>query len=110
MAGRGKPSGAKELAETLRNAARRAIRGLDDDGVPLSTLIKDAIKKSPLDAIRALASLIPKNIEVSHRSADPFDDLTDEELDSFIAEARVLAKGREKPALPAGTSEPDVVH
>ena len=107
---RGRPNGAKELAETLRNAARRAIRGLEEDGTPLSEILKNAIKERPLLAIKALSTLVPKQLEVEHRDRDPFAEMSDDELDAFVANARVLLAGRETAEGTQGAEVPSSLH
>ena len=84
MAGRGRPKGSHDIAPMIRGAFIRAVKGLEDDGKPLSSLIREELENNPLATLKAMAAFNPKESNVTQRNtADPVD-YTDEELMEII--------------------------
>ena len=84
-------------------AARNKLQGgflnalADDFDVHGKQAIADAREKDPMGYIKAIASLMPKQVEQSQ----PLDDLTDAELTAGIA----LLRGRLSPGAREGAGE-----
>lgn len=60
MAGRGRPKGSHDIAPMIRGAFIRAVKGLEDDGIPLSTLIRQELEKNTLATIKTMATFCPE--------------------------------------------------
>lgn len=97
MAGRGRPKGSHDIAPMIRGAFIRAVKGLEDDGKPLSTLIREQLENNPLATLKAMAAFNPKESNVTQRETRDLIEYTDEELTEMIAESRekiaTLTKG-----------------
>lgn len=80
MAGRRR--GSKDVAPMVRGAFVRAVKGLEDDGRPLSTIIREQLEEHPLHTLKVISSFVPKELEMT---IDDATDLSDAELDEAIA-------------------------
>ena len=80
MAGRGRPKGSHDIAPMIRGAFIRAVKGLEDDGKPLSSLIREQLENNPLATLKAMAAFNPKESNVTQREITDVTQLTDAEL------------------------------
>ena len=56
--------GHKDVAPQIRGAFKRAVRMLEDDGKPLSLLIKEHLESDFVPTLKAISSFCPKELEV----------------------------------------------
>ncbi len=107
MAARGRPTGARDR---LRN---NFLSALADDFKENGVAAIQAMRvQDPSGYVRAIASLMPKEMDVNHQ-VNPIEQLTDEQLSQLVdATERFLAQGgsAEGAGDPVEPEEPGVVH
>ena len=71
----GKPKGAKSVSPLIREAFFQAVDELEKEGQPLSRILKQQLKKKPLETLRAVSAFSPKekNIEFNSGAVDYVD-------------------------------------
>lgn len=84
---RGRPTGARDR---LRNNFLAALA--DDFKAHGVDAIKDMREKDPSGYIRAIASLMPKEMDITHQ-VDPMEQLTDEQLQRIVDAANRIVGG-----------------
>lgn len=107
MAGRGRPTGARDR---LRNNFLAALA--DDFKVNGEAAIKAMRENDPSGYVRAIASLMPKEMDVTHQ-VSPLEQLSDEQLAAIVdATERFLAQGAGDSGVheKAEPQEPAAVH
>ena len=72
---KGKPKGAKSIAPLIREEFFKAVDELEKEGQPLSHILKQQLKKKPLETLRAVSAFSPreKNIEFDSGAIDYVD-------------------------------------
>ncbi len=100
MAGKGRPKGSHDVAPMIRGAFMRAARMVEEEGKPLSEIIKEQLIDKPLETLRTMASFTPKEVDVTTRKGvTDVGDLTDPELEQLSSlAASILNRGREEEA------------
>lgn len=107
MASRGRPTGARDR---LRNNFLAALA--DDFREHGTAAIQKMRETDPSGYVRAIASLMPKEMDVTHQ-VNPLEQLTDEQLAAVVdAAERYLAAGAGGAGdeAPAGPQEPAAIH
>lgn len=61
----------KDVAPTIRGAWIRAVKQLDNEGKPLSTLLKAAIEKDVLASLKAIQGFVPKELLLGESEENP---------------------------------------
>ena len=71
----GRPKGAKSISPIIRQAFIDAVDELRSEGNPLSKILKQQMKKHPLQTLRAVSYFSPKekNIEFESGAVDYLD-------------------------------------
>ena len=54
----------RDVAPMIRGAFKRAVLLLEEEGKPLSTIIKDQLEENPLGTLQALKGFVPKELDV----------------------------------------------
>ena len=88
-----RPKGSHDVAPMIRGAFKRAAKMLEQEGKPLSVLIKKHLEDDTLSTLKAMASYIPKEHNVTQRTVGSVSDLTDAELDQLKSLAITLLGG-----------------
>ena len=60
----------KQVAPMIRGAFIRAVKGLEDGGRPLSTIIKEQLEEDPLGTLRAVGYFVPKELMATTEDED----------------------------------------
>lgn len=96
----------------IRGAFIRAAKGLEDDGRPLSKIIREQLEESPLATLRTMASFVPKEqkLDVTNRTVHSVSELTDAELEQLKSLAVALTGGDGADAEEAGEEQSANVH
>ena len=88
-----RPKGSHDIAPMIRGAFKRAAKMLEQEGKPLSLLIKKHLEEDTLATLKAMASYAPKDLNVTQRTVGSVSDLTDAELDQLKSLAVTLLSG-----------------
>ena len=80
--GGNKGAGSKDVAPMIRGAFKRAVLMLEDEGKPLSTLVKESLEDNFRDTLRAISSFTPKELEITEMPAK-LGDMNEEQLDQL---------------------------
>lgn len=91
-----RPKNTADIAPMIRGAFIRAAKGLEDDGKPLSEVIRQELEQRPLETLRVMASFMPKETKVSgkleHDHKHTLEQLpkTNEWIEQFTVEGEVI--------------------
>lgn len=61
----------KDVAPTIRGAFIRAVKGLEDDGRPLSDMVRESLESDFTGTLRAISSFVPKEHLVGGDDENP---------------------------------------
>lgn len=92
----------QQIAPMIRGAFIRAAKALEEDGRPLSDIIREELQTRPLDTLKAIASFVPKEMLIEADITTQLGELTDEALASEISR---LIRSTEAFGVLAGTPE-----
>lgn len=79
-----RPKGTADIAPMIRGAFIRAAKMLEEDGKPLSLIIKDQLEERPLDTLKAISSFVPKEMLIDADITTQLDELSEAGLDAEI--------------------------
>lgn len=84
-----RPKGSHDIAPQIRGAFIRAVKGLEDDGKPLSAMIREHLESDFLNTLKVIASFVPKEMliegQVEHNYAVVPDPISPEEWQTKYA-------------------------
>ena len=78
-----RPKGSHDISPMIRGAFIRAAKALEDEGRPLSEIIKEQLEKNPLATIKTMASFTPKELDITQRKVTDVSQLSDNELEQL---------------------------
>lgn len=76
--------GSPDVAPMIRGAFKRAVAQLENEGKPLSELIKKSLEENLRDTLRAVGSFTPKELEVT-RKPSKLEEMSDDELEQLAS-------------------------